>query len=37
MKDWKYGRLIDLALLFLAGAIGGGLVTAVFTSLWRLL
>tara|TARA_R110001632_G_scaffold13393_1_gene45886 strand:+ start:310 stop:423 length:114 start_codon:yes stop_codon:yes gene_type:complete len=37
MKDWKYGRLIDLTLLFCAGVVGGGLVTAVFMSIGRAL
>ena len=37
MKDWKYSRLVDLTLLFCAGVVGGGLVTAVFMNVWRLL
>ena len=30
MKNYKYNRILDLMLLFCAGVVGGGLVTAVF-------
>lgn len=32
---YKYSRLLDLILLFCAGVVGGGLVTAVLTLAYR--
>jgi hypothetical protein len=35
MNKYKYSRLLDLTLLFCAGVVGGGLVTAVLISGYR--
>jgi hypothetical protein len=35
MNKYKYSRLLDLTLLFCAGIVGGGLVTAVLINAYR--
>jgi len=35
MNKYKYNRILDLTLLFCAGVVGGGLVTAVLINTYR--